>query len=75
MNKFGARVSVVSNIPPFVPTRLSLFSTAGDDAEDTCEDFEPLDTLRQFVRYVDHLIAVSLEVRPLGRLTGDWPRL
>lgn len=40
--------------------RLSLFSTAGD-TEDACEDFEPLDTLRLFVRYVDHLIAVSLE--------------
>ena len=46
------------NIPVFVPTRLELFSTAGD-----AEEFEPLDTLRMFVRYVDRLIAASLEVR------------
>ena len=39
--------------------RVSLFSS---DAEEDVEDFNPLATIRLFIKYVDHLIIIALEV-------------
>ena len=39
--------------------RLSLFSPVSEEEED---DFNPLETVGLFVKYVDHLIVAALEV-------------
>lgn len=38
---------------------MSLFSTV---TEEDAEDFNPLITIRLFIKYVDHLILIALEV-------------
>ena len=40
--------------------RLSLFSPVTDDEVD---DFNPLTTINLFIKYVDYLVTIGLEVR------------
>ena len=52
--------------------RSSIFLPASGEGEDVIEDFEPATTLRLFIKYVNSLIVVALEVGVAVRVQRKW---